>query len=74
MTKVPDEPVEPSPDAIQARQAAAAAAKEAEEHRQQALAKLAESALEMERLIDHRRANRFAELFAAALRRHQQGG
>jgi hypothetical protein len=70
MSKARDpEPVRPSEEAIKAREEAAAAADRAEQHLHQQEEKLAEATEEMVRLVSHRRANRFADLFREALQR-----
>lgn len=67
------DPVQPSEEATQARQRAAEAAAEAEAHRQEQVEKLAEDAAVLARLVGHRRANRFTELFREALDRTRGG-
>jgi hypothetical protein len=67
------DPVRPSEEATLARQQAVQAAEEAEAHRQEQVEKLAEAATELARLVGHRRANRFTELFREALDRTRGG-
>jgi len=70
MSKARDpDPVRPSQEATKARRQAAEAAEQAEGHRREQVDKLAEAETEMQRLVGHRRANRFGELFREAFER-----